>query len=143
MRQDVETGGLLAIHDHIDLQPARLFVAGDIGQGRQRAQLRQQPAGPQRELRLVSILKRVLVLSPADAAVDLHILHGLHEQRGAFDVFGGVPQAGNDFAGTGAALVARLETDIKPAAVQGRVDGASPDEGSNRGDIVAAAGPLL
>ena len=80
------------------------------------------------KLGFIGVLQRVLVLGAADAAVDLDVLHRLHEQRDALDVLGRLAQPVNDFADAGAALVARFEIDVEPAGVDGGVDRARADK---------------
>ena len=71
----------------------------------------------------------------ANPAVDLHILHGLHKQRDALDVFRCLAQSVNDFAGAGQALVAWFEVDVKLAGVDGGVDRTTADKRRHTRDV--------
>ena len=68
----------------LNCNPPDLLVGGDIRQFGQALHLAEQFGRPFGQFRLVRILQGVLILRAADAAVDLHVLHGLHEKRNAF-----------------------------------------------------------
>ena len=90
--------------------------------------MRQKLWRPFGEFRLVRVLQRILILRAADAAIDLDILHRLHEKRNALNVPGCRAQPVNDFTGAGFAPVAWLEPDVNAAGVYRRVDGTGADE---------------
>ena len=75
-----------------------MLVAGDIGKFAaaffNSCQQFRRPFG--QFLAASASSQGVLVLGAADAAVDLHILHGLHEKGDALDILGGLAQAVDD-----------------------------------------------
>ena len=124
-----------AIDDEPGFRAARLLVRRQIAQLREPLQLLHQLRGPGIQFFRVGIFEGVLILRAADPAVDLHILHGLHKQRDALDVFRCLAQSVNDFAGAGQALVAWFEVDVKLAGVDGGVDRTTADKRRHTRDV--------
>ena len=108
-----------------------MLVGRDIRQLWQFPQPIEQLRGPFAKLGFIGILQGVLKLRAADARLDLHVLHGLHEQGNACDIFGGLAEALDNFPGAGLAFVARFETDVQAAGIGGGVDRSRADERSN------------
>ena len=74
-------------------------------------------------------------MGAADAAVDLHILGGLHEEGHAGHGGGGGTEPADDLVGTGAALVARFEIDVEAAGIDRGIHRAGTDKGGDALDI--------
>jgi hypothetical protein len=76
-------------------------------------------------------------LRAADARIDLQILRRLHEERDAFDIARGIAQPFDDFFGI-RALIVRLEHDVKPGGIDGRVHCSRADRGRHARDVRVA-----
>src|ERR1043166_10334616 len=92
-------------------------------------------ARPLREFGFVRILQGVLVLGATDAAVNLNILNGLHEQRDPLNIVSSLTQPLNYFRSAVLALLAAFEADIEPAGVHSRIDSTAAHKGSDIGDV--------
>ena len=67
----------------------------------------------------IGILKGILILSSANAAVDLHVLDGLHEQGNTLDILRCLPQPVNDGDYLRSlALLATTQVKLKPVEEQ-------------------------
>ena len=128
-RRNAETPGGGAVDQHIGRQSIFGVAGSDILDLRDLLQSLQQPRHPDREFVRIGILQRELVLTAADRGVDRQILHRLHVQRNAGDAGDLAVDATDDLAGGGGSLVARLQIDQHPPAVERRVGAVDADEG--------------
>ena len=92
-----------------------------------------------RDLLLVAADQRVLVLRPADARADLHVLHGLEVHGDAGDGADLLLQPLDDGADVGLARIAGLEDDLEVSGVGRRVERADAHDGDDAFDVRVGA----
>ena len=130
---DAEARGLVAVDGERQCGAARLLVAGDIAQLRQRLHLGEDLRGPRVELAQIGVEQRVLILRAGQPAADIDVLRHLQEQCRALDLGQLGLQPADDLVGRDVALVARLQRD-EEAPVVLRLGAAGADRHADRGD---------
>ncbi len=96
LRLDAVARGGVAVDLQLQRGALGLLVGGDVAQFGQRLHLRQDLWRPFVQLGQIGVLQRELELRPRRPAAEPHVLRGLHEQPGAFDLLELRTQAGDD-----------------------------------------------
>jgi hypothetical protein len=83
----------------------------------------------------VGILKRVLILSAAELALDREVLHRLHVKSDSVNALQLGLQPPDDLRSGFLALIARLQVDLNSSTVLGGIGAVDADEGRKTDDI--------
>ncbi len=128
LRRHAQPRRRVPVDDHLKLPSLVLLVAGDVPKLGKRLELLDEPRSPDVQFFGAGILEAVLELRAAYASFDRQVLHGLHEQADAGDLFQRRLQPADDGAGVDPALVERLEVDLDATRIQRRVGAVDADE---------------
>ena len=135
---NVQPRGPRPINLHMQLEPAHLLIARHISELRKRSQLVDEPWSPLSEFGVAGILEDVLILRAARPSIDLEVLCRLEKRFDALNAAHSLAQTRDDLTSARISRLPRLEDDVKPARVRGRVYGAGTDKCRDALDVRVA-----
>ena len=129
LRRDAHAGSGDPVDDEGGGETGSLLVGGQVAQLRDRLQFGHELGRPVIQFARIGIFQGVLILRAAHAIFDGEVLHRLHIERNAIDLFQIWLEAPDDIRGVDLAVFQRLQIDLDTPAVQRRVRAVDADEG--------------